>query len=813
MNKIKRSLAILLIIGLVITSMPINMASAAENNAVNGENTNITVIDDYQSDSNTATDDEQDETTTEEDTNTTDEGTNVADSEDGSAEIQLNYIYVESPKVATPGEQNIVVSLGDDFGDIENVKLNYQKDNGKTKSWESSDSADGAFLFKKDFTDADNGIYDIVSISFELNGELHEIILKEMGHEVHFGVNEEYKANADEALVMQNDGSLVEKTEADSNVLENSDNIVEVDTSNMKQVSNDVKNAIANQIGTKTQSSRSDKLIIYLDPGHDNTHTGSGYGSLREEKLNLQIAQYCRAELEQYSGVEVRMTRPDSGACPYPGTNKDQCLLNRIDDACDNGADAYVSIHLNASGVGANGAEVWYWYNNATGNGLANKIQEQLVALGLNDRGAKPDTPTKPDESDTYAVTRECKKRGVPGIIVEHAFMDGSTDYSFLSNSNNIKKLGIADANGIADFFNLSKSKGEWIVENGNTYYEIDGVRVKGLYHENGKTYYFDPTTGVMQTGWQEIDGKKYFFMPEGYVLTGWYKFGSTYYYGNKDGAVVTGLQEIDGKTYYFSEDGIRQEACWQTVEGKKYFLGADGAALTGWYKFGNTYYYGDTKGAALTDWQEIEGYTYYFGEDGARRTGIQEIDGEQYIFDSDGKLAQFYKISGTTNYTASDFVKLFESKNKQYPAIYASKGAATIEEFCQIYIEEANAEGIRAEVAFCQAMLETGWLRFGGDVKAEQCNFAGIGATGGGNPGNSFVDVRTGIRAQIQHLKAYANKEELNQECVDPRFGYVQRGSAPYVEWLGIPDNPNGGGWAGTKGYGTAIINLIKEL
>ena len=184
-----------------------------------------------------------------------------------------------------------------------------------------------------------------------------------------------------------------------------------------------------------------------------------------------------------------------------------------------------------------------------------------------------------------------------------------------------------------------------------------------------------------------------------------------------------------------------------------------------------------------------------------------------QYIFDSDGKLAQYYKISGTTHYTVGDFVKLFESKNKQYPTIYASKGAATIEEFCQIYIEEANAEGIRAEVAFCQAMLETGWLEFGGDVKAEQCNFAGIGATGNGNPGNTFKDVRTGIRAQIQHLKAYANKEALQHECVDPRFHYVKRGCAPYVEWLGIPDNPTGAGWASTKGYGIAIINIIKEL
>ena len=51
--------------------------------------------------------------------------------------------------------------------------------------------------------------------------------------------------------------------------------------------------------------------------------------------------------------------------------------------------------------------------------------------------------------------------------------------------------------------------------------------------------------------------------------------------------------------------------------------------------------------------------------------------------------------------------------------------------------------------------MKETGFLQFGGDVSVEQFNFAGIGTTGGGVPGNSYPDVRTGVRAQIQHLKA----------------------------------------------------------
>ena len=66
--------------------------------------------------------------------------------------------------------------------------------------------------------------------------------------------------------------------------------------------------------------------------------------------------------------------------------------------------------------------------------------------------------------------------------------------------------------------------------------------------------------------------------------------------------------------------------------------------------------------------------------------------------------------------------------------------------------------------------------------MQITQYNFAGIGTTGGGVPGNSYPDVRTGIRAQIQHLKAYATDEALVKECVDDRYSYVTKGSAPYM-------------------------------
>ena len=103
--------------------------------------------------------------------------------------------------------------------------------------------------------------------------------------------------------------------------------------------------------------------------------------------------------------------------------------------------------------------------------------------------------------------------------------------------------------------------------------------------------------------------------------------------------------------------------------------------------------------------------------------------------------------------------------------------------------------------------------MQYSGSVKIQQFNFAGLGATGGGSSGASFPDVRTGIRAQIQHLKAYASTDVLVNSCVDPRFNLVKRGSALYVEWLGQRENPNGLGWATSPNYGYNILTLIEDL
>ena len=136
------------------------------------------------------------------------------------------------------------------------------------------------------------------------------------------------------------------------------------------------------------------------------------------------------------------------------------------------------------------------------------------------------------------------------------------------------------------------------------------------------------------------------------------------------------------------------------------------------------------------------------------------------------------------------------------------------------IFIDEGVKEGVRGDGAFCQSLIETGYFRFGGDVQPGQHNYAGLGATGG-VPGLIFADDRTGIRAQIQHLKAYASTEPLAQVCVDPRYKYVTKGCAPTFERLaGKWAVPGYSGYvsldaarAAKDSYGDHIVQLLNRI
>ncbi len=165
-----------------------------------------------------------------------------------------------------------------------------------------------------------------------------------------------------------------------------------------------------------------------------------------------------------------------------------------------------------------------------------------------------------------------------------------------------------------------------------------------------------------------------------------------------------------------------------------------------------------------------------------------------------------YTKIMGKPVATTKQMQEYIRTKN---PAIDQS-----VIDMIPLYLSEGEAEGVRGDVAFAQSCLETGNFGFSASaVTLAQNNFCGMGVTANGLKGNSFDTAQSGIRAQIQHLKAYADTAELINELVDPRFKYVVRASAPYVEWLGIQENPQGKGWASGAGYGAKILGILKNM
>ena len=717
---------------------------------------------------------------------------------------RMEFLYIESKELVAPGTQNIVVSWKEAIDDIQNMVLVYENEQGKTFTLKESKRNDESIVFTKDFTASEAGTYKIKGVQYFVGNEEKYFAFDDVE------IAASFKVVKGEAI----EDDAIAKVEVESD-----------GTVDKKEVNGEIKDAVtstdaAPKAQTKARRAKSSNIVVVLDPGHGGSDSGATRGSVYEKNINFKVAQYCKAELEQYCGVTVYMTRTGD-------TNPS--LQERAQIAANYGANILVSIHQNSGSSSAYGAEVYYPNRNYkpaigdSGKAVADSIQKELVSLGLSNRGTKirntanGSTYADGSYSDYYGIIRNSKNLGVPAIIVEHAFLSNASDYNnFLSSDSKLQKLGIADATGIAKAFGLSK--GKWVdTENGRMYqfgdgtyarnqqivlsgtvnqrcfyFDENGYLVKGIFqNKNNKVWYYaDEETGGIRTeaGFVTWKGNRYYVTPGGavafnqqVVIDG--KVNQRCFYFGENGQLVKGIfQNKNNKVWYYADEetgGIRTEAGFVTWKGNKYYV---------------------TPGGAIAVNQQIK------------------FKDTIYSFDSSGKLFKEEQIgtliSGESEASIDAMADFYKKSNKKYPQeIYASKGATNIEEFCQIYDEEATAEGIRAEVAFCQAMKETGWLQFGGDVKASQCNFAGIGATGGGVSGASFKDVRTGVRAQIQHLKAYANTLPLNNACVDPRFKYVKRGSAPYVEWLGKNANPNGVGWAPAANYGTSIVQMMNKL
>ncbi len=163
--------------------------------------------------------------------------------------------------------------------------------------------------------------------------------------------------------------------------------------------------------------------------------------------------------------------------------------------------------------------------------------------------------------------------------------------------------------------------------------------------------------------------------------------------------------------------------------------------------------------------------------------------------------------IMGAGRLTGTDLARWFRAQRRD------ARTTVSIEELTAIYISEGDAAGVRGDIAFAQSVLETGLFFFPdrGQVHPADNNFAGIGACDSCSTGRGYPDARTGVRAQIQLLRAYADATvtatNLGNPPVDPKLpSFFLKGRSP--TWNGLT-----GTWATSTTYAPKIFELYFRI
>ena len=169
------------------------------------------------------------------------------------------------------------------------------------------------------------------------------------------------------------------------------------------------------------------------------------------------------------------------------------------------------------------------------------------------------------------------------------------------------------------------------------------------------------------------------------------------------------------------------------------------------------------------------------------------------------GNNSKEYSIMGDAIATKEQCLKYLLKSNPR-PSLTVSP-----KQLVDYYYEEGNREGIRPDIAFAQALQETGYFRYGGSVLAGQNNYCGLGTTGGGVKGAWFKSAQIGVRAHIQHIMAYATTKKPQATIGDPRYDVVKttRNFGKAKTWSDL-----NGRWAiPGNGYGQKILKIHSDI
>ena len=333
------------------------------------------------------------------------------------------------------------------------------------------------------------------------------------------------------------------------------------------------------------------------------------------------------------------------------------------------------------------------------------------------DRGAEVSSET----SDNATTSQETPSQG--GKFTSD---DQGNWYYLDSDGHKLTGPQTIDSFNLYFHDNGIQAKGEKITIDGKDYYydKDNGRKVTDTSIEvDGKTYLADADgiltektqlpTQVVTGGHFQSDNQKdwYYYTANGEKLTGWQNVDGVILYFDKDGRQAKDkIVQIDGKTYYFDKNnGCMVKNQWASVnvgginpasqDYRSYYLGNDGAAVTGWQDIdGKHLYFTDTGLYAANGIYSINGknylfdskgqlvknaygvvdnpgarvrlkYTYRTNADGEVLTGKQTIDGKEYIFASDGQV-----VDGIIGYDSKFYLVSASKIEKNYFGAFFSK-------------------------------------------------------------------------------------------------------------------------------------------
>jgi hypothetical protein len=161
--------------------------------------------------------------------------------------------------------------------------------------------------------------------------------------------------------------------------------------------------------------------------------------------------------------------------------------------------------------------------------------------------------------------------------------------------------------------------------------------------------------------------------------------------------------------------------------------------------------------------------------------------------------------IEGPSLLTADDLAAFVRARGLADPTV-------DVEGLAAAFIDEGDAEGVRADLAWAQSIVETGWFGFAGSmVDPSDHNYAGIGACDSCSTGFKYASPQLGARAQVQLLKAYADPSLTAARLARPPVGKAPellgvRGCCR--TWMALS-----GVWATGPQYGVKILTVYNQM